>query len=965
MANGDENERATLAETGFGRPSGAMPVVHAPGTKIGRYVVAQPLGAGGMGVVYVAHDPELDRDVAIKLLHTAEPKGAKSIGRTRLLREAQAMAKLEHPNVVTIYDVGEHLGAVYIAMERVEGCTLQAWLAQRSRGWSEVLEVCVAAGRGLAAAHAKDLVHRDFKPENVMVADDGRVLVMDFGLARGKNERATDPEEYRAGRSASESLLSSPLTQTGSVLGTPAYMAPEQHLAIRVDARSDQFSFCVTLYEGLFGQRPFEGETLGGLAVNVTEGRVRPVPRSAKVPQWVVRTCMRGLAAAPEDRFESMDALLDALVRGRKAASRRRIVVALGAVAVLGAGGWSTQHLLARSRLAACERIGDGIEDVYADLVRDRIRRAFSATGRAGADTTAEKVITRLDAWTDAWRSTRVETCTARDVLGTLDPGLAMRADACLQERRIRLETLVAELAEADEGIVYEAVSAAASLPMPTSCGELGALAVWPAFAPELEDEVMAVVRTLGVANAQMHAGRYASAMEAAERAHDLARAGHLTLLRVEAAMLIGSLHSRMGDYEQAETVLAQTYVDARIHGAENVAADAAINLVHVVGAKREHHAEALVWARVAEAAIVPLEPEPGARTGRWLAHLAGVRHSMGDYEDALALLERSLELRKSAQGDDHPDIATALGSLAMTHRALGDYSTAKSLYERAVAMREQTLGAEHPDVAGAVSSLALLHITTGDYAEAIVLLEHSRTILERTLGAEHPDVASVLHKLAVAHRSTGDLDAAMPLYERSLSITRTALGPDHSDVARALNNIATIHHMRGESEEEKVALLEALSIWERTLGPEHPEIAGVLGNLAKLHESEGDYAEARVLFERALAIRQAALGPDHPRLAYLLVGLANVALEGDRPVDALAHARRAVTLREGGRASPAELAEARFVLAQALWAATPHDGGDRATARELAERAARQFRTGEGTQAAAELVEGWLAEHP
>jgi serine/threonine protein kinase len=346
---------STLRQDPATQPAGPTPAAEAlraaatpsPSAKsaarIGRYAILRALGEGGMGVVYVAYDEELDRKVAVKLLRDADSSQPEQ--RLRIQREAQAMARVAHPNVVAVYEVGEHDGQVYIAMEFVDGTTLAEW--QRStRPWGEVLEMYQNAGQGLLAAHQAGLVHRDFKPDNVLVGRDGRPRVADFGLARNEMlgqavaggagqssdaldasvrarlrqeraaaEAATEPgAEVKTARLAGDGgLLQSPLTQAGAILGTPAYMSPEQHDGQPTDARSDQFSFCAALWEALYGQRPFAGDTLLSLSFNVLQGRLRPIPAGTVVPGRIGRALQKGLSVDPAARFPSMAELLQAI----------------------------------------------------------------------------------------------------------------------------------------------------------------------------------------------------------------------------------------------------------------------------------------------------------------------------------------------------------------------------------------------------------------------------------------------------------------------------------------------------------------------------------------------------------------------------------------------------------------------------------------------------------------------------
>lgn len=320
--------------------------------KVGRYRVEGKLGAGGMGVVYRAHDPELARDVALKLMNTAAVSDEEAgRARGRLVREARAMAKLAHPNVIHVYDVGAVDDGVFIAMELVDGDPLSKWIAQEAPGWRDTLRCYLDAGEGLAAAHEAGIVHRDFKPENVMLGSDGRVRVGDFGLAGGPGSE-TGRHELLPGDSGSASVdhgtVSSSLTRTGALLGTPKYMAPEQETGLSATARSDQFGFCVALYEGLYGHPPFHGTTVARYRQAVNEEAVR-IPEHPEVPKWVFDLLRRGLHRDPADRHPSMRTLLDALRSGLAALTdprprKRRAVwiwalgVGVGVMAAVGSG---------------------------------------------------------------------------------------------------------------------------------------------------------------------------------------------------------------------------------------------------------------------------------------------------------------------------------------------------------------------------------------------------------------------------------------------------------------------------------------------------------------------------------------------------------------------------------------------------------------------------------------------------
>ena len=346
LADFDADSQIETAERQRARAGTAVTAL-APGTRIGRYTITAVTGSGGMGIVYAAHDPGLERKVALKLLRPElSVRRTTAEAQARLLREARAMAQVAHPNIVAVYEIGTFDDQVFLAMEFVEGTTLTRWLRAERRAWPQVLEVFAMAGRGLAAAHASGLVHRDFKPENVLIGNDGRVRVTDFGLARP----ALDPSSESSSDAAPAWYATGALTQTGHLAGTPAYMAPEQFRGGGTDPRTDQFSFCVALYEGLYGVRPFPADMLQHLVDQVLSGAVGEPPAGSSVPDWLRAAVLRGLRVVADERYPSMHELLGALSptaaapRPRRRAGTTIVVVALAtATAVLGASvvaGW-------------------------------------------------------------------------------------------------------------------------------------------------------------------------------------------------------------------------------------------------------------------------------------------------------------------------------------------------------------------------------------------------------------------------------------------------------------------------------------------------------------------------------------------------------------------------------------------------------------------------------------------------
>jgi serine/threonine protein kinase len=319
--------------------------------QIGRYTIVRKLGEGGMGIVFAGYDEQLDRKVAIKLLRR---RYQDRVARLRLEREGQALARLSHPNVVQIYELGEHQGSLFVAMEFVVGETLRARLATSSdRDWRAIAEILCQAGAGLAAAHAAGLVHRDFKPDNVIVGADGRVRVLDFGLVRAAGGRTDEPDDSNV----DELDATRTLTRSGAIMGTPSYMAPEQFHAGSCDALTDQFAYCVVAFEGLFGRRPFVGDSLAALTERVVNGAIEPIPDGSRVPARLRAAILRGLSVDPSERWPDMPTLLAELDRaldpGRR---RRRLGWAAGVVAVIVSVGVTAGILRSEPTLCVFDR---------------------------------------------------------------------------------------------------------------------------------------------------------------------------------------------------------------------------------------------------------------------------------------------------------------------------------------------------------------------------------------------------------------------------------------------------------------------------------------------------------------------------------------------------------------------------------------------------------------------------------
>ncbi len=908
----------------------------APGGRLERFHVLDEIGRGAMGVVYAAYDPDLDRRVALKVLRRRAAADRETD--VRFLREAQAMARLQHPNVITVHEARMIDGRLYISMEFVEGGTLTRWLRSAERSWTEVLAVFEQIASGLAAAHAAGLVHRDIKPDNVLVGGDpqgahgiGRVRVTDFGLARPVDSASDEPSASAPTLAA----LSTELTRTGTLLGTPAYMAPEQFRGEPADAASDQFAYCVAFHEALFGTRPFEGQRVGELAANVLEGRRVEPPADRGVPRWLRAVVVRGLASDPAARHPSMDALLGELQRGDRAPSRRRQLGAV--VAALAIGGVSTvavgsvvapacSNIEQRRRLADCDDAAAELDTAWNDDVRAEVRAAFHATAVVHADATADRFIAELDRFTGEWSEVRRTSCTT-----AVEHASALFFDAatteCLHDRRAELEALVEGVRLADPELVSEAVPAAAVLPRPSQCAD----AVWIARHTDFASDEPAVRELRGRlrrAETMQTAGREDEALALAREVEAAATAlGHETL-RISATWRIGVLQQSAGQHDEAARTIESAFHAAWQDGEDLLAADIARTLV-LLSAERGHAEDGLHWAAIAQSTYDRAHEPPDTLSRAWLAMaLASVHEKRGEFDTARADLRLALEILERRLGPDHVLVGRTLGNLGVVLTRAGEVEEAERVLERVLALYERALGPDHPSTATILNNLGGALLAHGELERAQACFERALAVRERVFGPDHADVAGVLNNLGNVYLHRERPRDALAAHERAERIMMRVYGADHPRIAASMENIATVLYHLGDHDGAIDRHRRALEILGRTAGPNDLVVAVTRGNLGNVLFTRGRYRDALVEFEGALATFD-AVAPDHPDAVFTLLGLGDTLLALDRPADAVPFLERLLAHDQRNRLGETDLDGARRSLDRARAAA-----GSRAGAR-------------------------------
>ncbi len=934
----------TPAPIRSGRP------LHA-GSLVGRYVLQEQLGAGGHGAVYAAFDPGLERRVALKLLHVEA--SARSRAGQKLLREGQAVAQLSHRNAVAIHDVGTHHGDVFIAMELIDGDTLGDWLDGR-RTLAEILDAFVQAARGLSAAHAKGIVHRDFKPANVFVERGGRVVVGDFGLARAVDGADASSD---AGERDSDPVWRASMTRTGAVVGTPAYMAPEQWGGA-ADARSDQFSFCVALYEAIYGRRPNDGDREDSLLAALRSLRLERVSPRGRVPSWLRELLARGLRAEPAERFDDVDELVRVLDRGRRR-PRRRLVATLvaGAIVAATAVGYATAT---HDQPNACPAAARSLAGVWDDDARGRVDAAFSATGDLYADEAAARTKQGLDAYARGWRDEHRAACEATHVRKEQSAELLDLRMTCLQERKADFAALVRELAHMrPDSDAIEMATAVAQLAPPTSCRNRDRLSARYKHDPTLRARAADLRADLATARAFAATGQYAKARDTADAVADAARGAKLDALVAQALVVAGDARAELLELEDAEAMLTQAADLAAAVGDESLAATAWLGAIMIIGAGEDQLDRAFTLLPVVRTLVMANRDDTQLQV-RFHSAAADLYHLRGDSARAGEELERAAAL----EGDDTTDPARAAAALARwgDHQLLQrDYAAARTTLERALAASERAYGPRHPRLITLLNSLGYVAVEQKRLTDALAIRQRALAVSQAAYPADHPHVGTARLYVGQALTELGRYEEAFEHLEAALHSFEVGRGPEHVSVFYAALYLGNASVAVGRYESARSYYERARHLIEKN--PRRAYMAGVVwASLGETSIELGDNERAEAECETARRLADSAGGP-RSFIAYPLHCLGSAALALGRAQRAIPLLEQALELREAD-ATAFERADTQFALARALW----QGGGDRERALVLTRAAAAAL--GDVDQVTAQVrdrrarVSAWLESH-
>ena len=908
------------------------------GSKFDRYVILEQVGEGGFGAVYAAYDPKLDRKVALKVLRSSGKEYE-----ARLLREAQAMARLSHPNVVSVFDTGIVGDRLFLAMEFVQGVTLRKWQKAATRPWPEILKKYLEAGRGLDAAHVRELVHRDFKPDNVLLADTGEVKVTDFGIVRLTSEAKPEgmpmllrdlpsrpkgpppnPDDAEATLDAPPMLdlpavtLGTPVTELGSLVGTPGYMAPEQYLLAPLDARTDQFAFAVALYEALYGKRPFGGDNIVELAHAALEGRVREAPKTTDVPVRVRRILLRSLEAEREKRYPSMSALLADLARDPARDRRRVLVVALGVVAVVGVALGLQRAAMSRGT-ELCTGADALSREVWNPAVAAAIEKSLVATELPFAQDSAMRTRRQLDDYMERWAVQHRQTCEATRVRGEQSDVVMTARMACLEDARREVGALASVLSSADKAVASRAVEASLALPGLERCKDVTSLT---AMAPEptgtlAKAEIAGVRDGLAKVKAELEAGKVSQAADDAAPLVPRARSTSYLPLVAEVLLVSAIVKAEGGTRDASIAEATDAVFTADVARADAIRAEAATRLLQWM-TDAGHRPDAERWSRVAEAALDRGHDDGDDRVA-WLVAGALALEDDGKYRESRDKLAAALALARRA-GSGPQRIADTERMLAGKLAAIGDVDEAQRLVTEASESIRRTVGDEHPARIPYLLTMGYVASERADYKAGLASTREAIHLAER-IAPDHMRLPVLYNNESNFLFELHDYEGALAAGERTVATALKVFGPDSVQVAYGYSAAGNALVALGRFDDAAARYERAVAIHEKAAADE-PDLVQALTGWGRARTRAGNAAAAIPMLERALALMS----------------------------------KTQLTGMEGQRL----LADAQLALAQALW----QSGSRAARIGDLAQAALATQRATKNAGAVTE-IESWLEHRP
>ena len=920
----------------------------------GRYTVLEYVGRGGMGSVARAYDAKLKREVALKRLHV---RARDEEARTRMIREAQAMAQLSNPHVVAVYDVEADTEAdadVLLVMEYIDGETLREWLS-RERPWAEIVGAFVAAADGLLAAHRVGIVHRDFKPSNVLVGAEGETIkVADFGLAKlDETESSESPSRDESSQQEEVPLRESwssreNLTEAGAVMGTPRYMAPEQHAAKAVDARADQYALCVALWEALNGTPPFDNVK--------AKFKAPPAWKRSEVPRTIVSAIERGLSLKPADRWPDLGALIEVLRPAEGGRANWPVAAGLLGVAVVGGA-----VLYDRGDRPRCDGAADRWVGVWGDARRAAVGEALRKAAPAYGDQVAARVSDQLDDFALRWAAAYTDACEATHVRSEQSGELLDLRMACLQRAQAKVEVVVEVLAEADMAMVSRADAMVADLPTLSHCADAQRVraTVPPPDNPQQVEQAKEIHRVVDRASLLRGAGRLAEAREALDALPASVDEIGWAPLRPGVLVERGYLLESEGDYDASVPLFREALELAYATDQWPAALMATLRLAHVSGSLMERPQQGIAYLHSAFGLL--------GRPGLGIEHEApvygmygGMLQMLGDLDGAERAILRAIEGNSSAHGEHDWVTAADRTSLGGLYARQGRLDDAEAQWTRALADMEASLGDLHPHVAALRSNLGAVLLARARYAEATVLFREIVAQDRALYGEEHPSTIRASANLAASLIYTGQYAEAADLLGENLAILRERGAESGAEGLSVRDNYAIALSELGRYD-EAIETLRGLLRDHIAASGEATESTSrdryVLGDTLR---KAGQLVEAERQLRESLRVGDATVGIDHVTRPPTMVALGRTLVEAGRLREGRASLEEAWAIIERDHVAGDTRAECAFALAHVLG----QDRRDRERARTLAIEARTIYAEAEGEEGPRyTAVVRWLAE--
>lgn len=918
-----------------------------PPPTLGKYVLERLLGTGAFGAVILGHNPDTGGEVAIKILRTVDPRRSEKQAR-RLEREAQALARLAHPNIVPVYDAGVAGEARYVVMRRVSGATLRD--AQKDRRWQDIVDLYVAAGRGLAAVHAAGLVHRDFKADNVLVGDDGQVMLADFGLVH-LIDRPDDANERVP--TGDLTAFAAKLSNTGEVFGTPAYMAPETFEHAPIGPSSDIFSFAAALYEALYGALPFAGATPIELYVAASQDQIRSRPDRNIVPDWLDTVVRGALRADPRQRPASIDALLDALdyrahdhANAELQARRYRRRWIGGGLTVAAACGLAVGAALLRPP-DPCAAPETRLASAWTDR-RAGLQSEVDALGAAPDAWTRVRGL--LDAYATAWADTYGGTCRATFHAGEQSEELFDARVACLDQRRRELAALVDHLRPVSHESIARGLDAAARLDGPAACASVTRV---PTPTERQRGALSPVQDAIADAHVRELAGDYAGAETTSTAAVRNARAVGFAPTLAEALIAHGRALWLRHDGQAARAALDEAVDVAEAAALDGLAADAGNLLIKVAATELRDAARGDEWARQTERKLARIDADPWRRAE--LLNNRGLLafHVLGKLDAAVDLHRRALAVRERFPGEARLLVAASHENLANALAARGDLAEALQHYAESARLDREVLGDDHPKLFDDAYNRAVSLLEARHYPEAAALAEEALAGYLRVTGPR-ADAADAHILLATILEQQRQLTAGREHAGQAAAILTADPGASPGKRAIALERLGSLEREAGE-------FAAALSTYDRGLAALGDDRNFAAERVSLLVDRASALLELQRSAEAARGCEQAiaAADPTIPALArYRAAGLrcqGRVLLRANRPGEARGPLEEALAILETSQDPPAA-AEVRFLLAQSL----AQVGAQRPRALVLAHEALEYYRSVDHQELIQEIL-AWI----